>query len=230
MKERFTRILPSYGVLPTLGFLLSTMIVYWGTRLFNVGRVHYDLSLPAIDGRIPFWRWAILIYILTYVFWLVGFRLIVLDDQALCYEVFSGELIGKLLGLLIFLLFPSVMANRPGDFPVENVFDWLTRLIYSLDPPDNLFPSLHCMESWVLLRGTFRCRNLKHPTVWRIFCTLMTFSIFASTLLVKQHVFLDVLGGVLVAEAGLQIAHVLRVGRIYPAMERCFARVLHQQG
>lgn len=225
MKEKFARILPLYGVLPALGFLLSTLIVYWGTRLFNVERVHYDLSLPFIDGHIPFWRWAIVIYILTYVFWVIGFARIARDGRELCYEIFAGELAAKLLCLAIFLAFPTVMKTRPGDFPAETVFDRLTHLIYDADPPDNLFPSLHCLESWILLRGVFRCRTLRHPRIWRTLCTLVTFSIFASTVLVKQHVFLDILGGVVVAEAGLLLARLLHIGRLYPALERGIARI-----
>lgn len=228
MKRTFSRILPLYGVLPALGVPLSTVLVYWGTRLFNVDRVHYDISLPFPDGGIPFWRWAIIIYIFSYVFWLIGFLKIARDERQLCYEMFSGELLAKLLTLTIFLIFPTVMASRPDVFPVENPFDWLTRMIYDLDPPDNLFPSMHCMESWIVLRGAFRCRNLRHPTVWRVFCLGMTLAIFASTLLVKQHVFLDVLGGVAVAEAGLLLTRVLRAGRVYPALERLLKHVFRR--
>lgn len=219
MKRVLSRILPLYGVLPILCSMLFNFIVYFGNRLITSGWKHYDLSIPFLDGGIPFQTWAITIYIASYVFWVIGFVVIARDDKEVCYGVFSGELIGKLFCLLFFLLLPTTMV-RPSGFEVKNIFDWLTKLIYDLDSPDNLFPSIHCMESWLVVRGVFRCRNLRRPTAWRISSICMAFAVFASTLLVKQHVFADVLGGVAVAELGLLLARIWRAGRIFPALEK----------
>lgn len=221
MKRMLLRILPLYGILPILCCELFNFIVYFGNRLLTSGWAHRDLSLSFLDGKIPFQSWAITIYVGSYLFWIVGFVLIARDEKDVCYEVFSGELIGKLFCLLFFLLLPTQMFGRPdGAFEIRNAFDWLTQWIYDHDPPDNLFPSIHCMESWIVARGTFRCRNLRHPAIWRTVNLLCAFSIFASTLLVKQHVFLDVLGGVAVAEAGLLLAKKLRTGRMFAALEQ----------
>ena len=220
MKRTLSCILPLYGVLPILCSVLFNFIVYFGNRIITSGRTHYDLSLPLLDDKIPFQSWMITVYIAAYAFWAVGFLLIARDEKEVCYEVFSGELIGKLFCLLFFLLLPTVMVDRPSGFEITNGFDRLTQLIYDLDSPDNLFPSIHCMESWVVVRGAFRCRNLRYPTTWRVFSICMAFAIFASTLLVKQHVFLDVLGGVAVAELGLLLSRKLRARRIFPALEK----------
>lgn len=220
MKRTLLRILPLYGVLPILCSVLFNFIVYFGNRIITSGWTHYDLSISFLDDRIPFQTWAITIYVAAYVFWAVGFLLIARDEKNVCYEVFSGELIGKLFCLLFFLLLPTVMADRPSGFELKSVFDRLTQTVFDLDSPDNLFPSIHCMESWVVVRGAFRCRNLRHPAVWRICSILMAFAVFASTLLVKQHVFLDVLGGVAVAELGLLLSRKLRAERFFPALEK----------
>lgn len=219
MKRMLSRILPWYGVLPILCSVLFNFIVYFGNRPITAGWTHYDLSIPFLDGRIPFQAWAITIYIASYVFWAIGFVLIARDEREVCYSIFSGELIGKCICLLFFLLLPTVM-ERPSGFEVNTIFDWVTNLIYTLDEPNNLFPSIHCMESWLVVRGVFRCRNLRHPTAWRVFSICMSLAVFASTLLAKQHVFVDVLGGVAVAELGLLLARIWRAGRIFPAMEK----------
>lgn len=220
MKRTLLRILPLYGILPVLCSLLFNFIVYFGNRIVTTGWTHYDLSLPFLDGRIPFQSWAITIYVAAYVFWVVGFLFIARDEKEVCYEIFSGELIGKLFCLLFFLLLPTVMTSRPSAFEVKTVFDRLTQWIYAMDAPDNLFPSIHCMESWIVVRGVFRCQHLRHPAVWRVCSVCMAFAVFASTLLVKQHVFLDVPAGVAVAEAGLLLSRKLRAGRIFPALEK----------
>ena len=220
MKRFLTRILPLYGILPILCSVLFNIVVYFGNRLITSGWPHYDLSLSFLDDKIPFQTWAITIYVGAYAFWAIGFLLIARDEKEVCYGMFSGELIGKAFCLLFFLLLPTVMADRPSDFELTNVFDRLTQYVYDMDSPDNLFPSIHCMESWIVVRGVFRCQKLRHPTAWRVFSVSMALAIFASTLLVKQHVFLDVLGGVAVAEVGLRLSRELRAGRIFPALEK----------
>ena len=219
----FLRILPLYGVLPILCSVLFNILVYFGNRIFTSSWKHYELSLP-IDDLIPFESWAIVFYLGAYLLWVVGVLFIAREEKALCYELFSGELLGKLLCLLFFLFLPTYMATRPDGLEAHSLFDRLTRIVYDLDPPDNLFPSIHCMESWVVLHASFRCRRLRRPVFWRVPFLLGTLAVFLSTLLVKQHVLLDVLGGVAVAEAGMFLARVLNAGRIYPALARLFRR------
>lgn len=219
----FLRFLPLYGVLPIVCSVVFNVLVYSGNRILTSGWKHYDLSLP-IDDRIPFESWAIVFYIGAYLLWVVGFLLIAREEKALCYELFSGELLGKLLCLLFFLFLPTRMADRPDLSEAHSLFDRLTQIIYALDPPDNLFPSIHCMESWVVLRASFRCRRLRRPVIWRVTSLFGALAVFLSTLLVKQHVLLDVVGGVAVAEAGFLLSRVLNAGRIYPALERLFRR------
>ena len=80
----------------------------------------------------------------------------------------------------------------------------LSSLIYQMDAPVNLFPSIHCLESWCCIHAAF-C--MKKTPRWYLPVTIvMSLCVFASTLLVKQHVFIDIIGGILVFEAGYFIA------------------------
>lgn len=219
MKGKLRKILPRYGALPLLCCLIFNVVVYNGNRLLTANRVHYDLAIPFIDDNIPFWRWMIVFYVLSYVFWVIGFIVIARESREVCYEVCSGELIGKFLCLVCYLAFPTVMTEWPsGTFEIENGIDWLTQFIYNLDEPNNLFPSIHCSESWVCFRGSLRCRKVGNG--YRVFCLLMALAIFASTVMVKQHVFIDILGGVAVAEIGLYLAKKFRAGRLFAVLER----------
>ena len=49
---------------------------------------------------------------------------------------------------------------------------------------------------------------------------VLTLLVFASTLLVKQHLFVDVLAGVAVAELCLRLSDRLRAGRVFAAIGR----------
>ena len=210
--------MPFYGLIPIAVCLIFNILVYNGNRLLTADRVHFDLSIPVIDQNIPFWRWMIVFYVLSYVFWAFGFIVIARENRKFCYDMFAGELIGKFFCLVFFLALPTMMPDWPsGTFAIENVFDWLTQFIYDLDEPNNLFPSIHCSESWVCLRGILKSKKVCKPL--QIASVVMTVGIFASTVLVKQHVFIDILGGVAVAEAGLFLGRKLRAGRLFEKIE-----------
>ena len=78
------------------------------------------------------------------------------ENKKVCYEMLSGEMIAKSICLVFFFVMPTEMVDWPsGQFEINNVFDWATQLIYDMDEPNNLFPSIHCLESWVVTRGAF---------------------------------------------------------------------------
>ena len=75
--------------------------------------------------------------------------------------------------------------------------------LYTMDAPVTLFPSIHCLLSWLCWRGF--CK-LEHPRWMNGLSLLFTLAVFASTVLVKQHYAADILGGVAVAELGLMLS------------------------
>ena len=67
--------------------------------------------------------------------------------------------------------------------------------LYSIDAADNLFPSIHCLVSWFCYIGI---RDRKEIPEWYKQVSLgIAVLVFISTLLTKQHVLVDVAGGVL---------------------------------
>lgn len=204
------RLVPRYAIAPLCVSLLLNLAAFYGGRLLTQGRAHFSLTLP-LDARVPFFPPAIVVYVLTYVFWAAGFVLIARRGRAACFRSLAGEQTAKLLCLACFLILPTAM-ERPA-VTGEGVFAALTRLIYRLDDPDMLFPSIHCLDSWFCFRGAMRTRGT--PRWWRVFSLVFALAVFASTLLVRQHVALDVLGGVVVLELGLWLSDRLRAGRLY---------------
>lgn len=181
--------------------LVLNCLVYWGNRLFTSGMHHYDLSI-ALDAKIPFFAPMIIIYVLSYVTWVIGFIVIGRESKVVCYEVMAAEQIAKLLCLACFFIMPTTMVR--ADISGNGFCEWLTKLIYMSDSPDNLFPSIHCLESWICFKGAMRCQKVGKS--YKIFMFVFAILVFASTVLVKQHVFVDILGGVTVVEIGLFLA------------------------
>ena len=96
------------------------------------------------------------------------------------------------------------------------------RLIYRADLPDNLFPSIHCLESWLSFRAVWKVRDL--PKSVRIANGVLSLFVFASTVFVKQHFLPDILGGILAVELGYLLTRLLRTDRLFRALEPSFAK------
>lgn len=208
------KILPLYAVIPIAASVILNVIVYFGSRIVTTGMFHYDFSI-IIDEKLPFVAPMMIIYVLAYVAWIVGFIVIGRESREVCYEVMSAEQIAKLLCLVCFFAFPTTMV-RP-EITGNGFCNWLTEVIYLADSPDNLFPSIHCLESWICFRGAMRCKKV--GITYKIVMFIAAVLVFASTLLVKQHVFVDVIGGIAVVEVGLFLARKLQISNIYFAIE-----------
>ena len=199
-KEKLDDLLPSYTRIPLISMVCIHGLVYYATRLVTQKLTHLDFSLP-VDDAIPFIPAFSVIYVLAYVQWTVGFIVIARDSRELCYRVISGEIISKLICMALFLLVPTTMAR--AEIVSDGFFDTIVRYIYQMDAADNLFPSIHCLESWVCFRGAMQMK--KAGPWYRYFTLLFSLLVFASTVLIKQHVAVDIIAGVLTAEIGQQI-------------------------
>ena len=181
-----------YKILPKYAFIPIISCLLLNSITYFGSRIfttgmHHYDISIAIDRMLPFVTPMVSVYVLAYVTWILGFIIIGRESKKLCYEVGAG------------------------------FWNWLTSLIYSTDAADNLFPSIHCLESWILFRGVMRCE--KQGTAMKIFMFVSAILVFASTVLIKQHVVIDIIGGVLVVEIGLFLAKKLNTKRIFYAIE-----------
>lgn len=202
--------IPTYSIIPLAAVLFINFLAYFASRLITRGFVHYDFSLP-IDRAIPFVPAFSVIYVLAYAQWVIGYILIARESRDFCYRVLSGEIISKLICLVLFLVLPTTMVR--ADIVSNDFFSTLTKYIYLLDTPDNLFPSLHCLFSWLCFRSAMQ---MKKTGKWYVYFGLIfSLLVFASTVLIKQHVVVDVIAGVIVCEIGQFIARKTNSGRIF---------------
>ena len=201
MRRWIEKIVPRYAWGPLVLAVAVNMAVYEGVALFKDHLTFYSLELP-IDRMLPFVAPFIAFYLLAFVQWVMNYVLIASEYMALCYRFVYGDVISKLFCLLFFVLFPTTM-ERP-DVVGTGLFDWLVKFIYHMDAPVNLFPSIHCLESWCCIHAAFAMKKV--PNWYKGVTVVMSLGVFASTLLVKQHVLLDMFGGIVVFEAGLFIS------------------------
>ena len=205
MKKWIQKLLPDYAIRPLILALAANFIIYFGVSQLRDHLTFHSLTLP-VDDRIPFFAPFIIFYILAYVQWIINYLLIAREGKAFCYHFIYGDVISKLFCLVFFLFFPTTLV-RP-EVTGHSICDQLVRLVYQLDAPVNLFPSIHCLDSWCCIHAALRMK--KTPRWYLPITIVMSFCVFASTLLVKQHVFVDIFGGILVFEAGYYLARKIK--------------------
>ena len=114
----------------------------------------------------------------------------------------------------------SPTTNVRPDIDGSGILDSLMGLIYFLDPPLDLFPSIHCLVSLLSWLGIRKCSNI--PQWYRNSTLIFAVMIFASTQFTKQHYLADVIAGIVIA---LGCYFISRHCSGYKAVERFFGRM-----
>lgn len=201
-KSRFFQIFSLRFVLIAALNVGTTCLVYYGARIVNLSRVYHCISVPA-DDLIPFVPGFILIYVLAFVQWGLNYLHLAHVDRTTCLRFAGALLLAKLVCGGVFLIYPTCMTFRPTP-EGHDLISALARLIFAADtPPDNLFPSIHCLESWMCLRLSLRSKTL--PGWVKGLCAVFTVLVFASVVLIKQHVLMDIPAGIAVGEICLLV-------------------------
>lgn len=126
-------------------------------------------------------------------------------NQEYCKKIMYGEIIAKIIVCILFVCLPTTMARASIDN--SDVCSKIVNIIYTMDKPINLFPSIHCLESWICFRSSINKKFFSAR--YTAFMGCMTVLVFLSTVFIKQHVVLDMLGAILVAEIGAIIVNVM---------------------
>lgn len=198
--------MPSQKALSLIFIFLLNCFIYWGAMCINGSRCLMNIN-TVIDRALPFdSRWVV-VYLGSFLFWVINY--ILLSQTEDWYRVMTAEVTAKLLCGVLFLLLPSTNV-RPETLE-SGIWDSLMKFVYAMDEPTNLFPSIHCLESWICYAGLRK--RLDIPEWYRDFSGVFAVLVCLSTLFTKQHVVADVFAGVLLAEGVLYLSEHLRWGK-----------------
>ena len=156
-----------------------------------------------IDDKIPFLSFFVSFYVIWYLLLILIPILLYKKDYAKLREYAYVYCICGILSTFIFLLFPTTITR--AIFIDDTIPNKVVKCIYRFDnPPLNCFPSLHALESmlWIFYVGL----NNKFKNTTRIIITCICVGIILSTLFIKQHSVIDILGAFLVLVLGYNIA------------------------
>ncbi len=179
--------------------IVALLLIIFQSILYALSKVFCvtpHLIGNSIDDKIPF----VLVFILPYVFWYLMLFIMPYKmyqkDKTNFYKYIITTILIVVIANIIFICYPTIV-NRP-ELSGNNILILLTKFIYSIDTPAlNCFPSLHCGFSMLFILHI--CTSRKQSNSFKIFTLISSILVMASTLLIKQHVFIDLVAGDILA-------------------------------
>lgn len=186
-------------------FLLVFVIFYGGANYFNSFRNEgFDPSI-GIDAYIPFVSHFVYFYFATYIVVIAPF--LFLKDPKDYYDAFKILSFTIIASSIFFVAFPTYMI-RP-EIALTSFSDKMVLLLWKIDQPHNLLPSLHVSASFL---SAFICNKFNKKI--GIVLIILALLISASTVFVKQHYILDVITGFLFAVMAYKLFNKLQIKQI----------------
>lgn len=190
-------------------WLLSYALFYfiWFFLLEGANERQFHVMHCAVDDYIPFCS----AFIVPYLLWFFYVAAIILftffTSRYDYYRTCAILFIGMTIGLIIFTIYPSIFDR--GELPEDtSIFSSLVMGLRNIDTPTNVFPSLHVYNSIgvhiSLMKNTYikelEKKNAKTKNIIlavKIFSFILMVLICLATMFLKQHSFLDLVGGVI---------------------------------
>lgn len=187
--------------IPVLNYLLYLL----GDRVAKaMGTAPFEPRIPWLDDIMPFWPVFVIIYLYSYVFWGKGYACLFYTDKRHRINTLCAVLTGLFIGFLILAFFPTLMdRTKYGLFEKlegGGLIRFTLQKVYQADGGDvgpNCLPSFHVLQATY----AYLCVR-KRPEIskgYRIFSAVMVWLVPVSTLVLKQHYFLDIVTGAALA-------------------------------
>lgn len=173
-----------------INYLLAASLAESGTSL--------TLKL---DYEIPFLSIFIFPYIYWYIFILLGLVFILSKDRNRYARTLLAIYVAMCICYLFYYLYP-VEISRPV-IANTNIPNRLVNIIYENDRPLNCFPSIHVLNTYIIMRFT----KLKDNKSWFWYTNISGILIMLSTLFIKQHFILD---GVMAIALGEVVVRIIK--------------------
>ncbi len=156
----------------------------------------YWVSYCKVDDWIPFCPAFVVFYVMWYPLAIGTGMYLLWKDPKVFQRYMYFVSIGLTVSLLICLVFPNGQDLRPTALG-NDIFSRIMRLIYAADTNTNVLPSMHVVGTCAAIAAWYHT-EVQHKWV-RPAILLLGLLINVSTVLVKQHSFLDIIAGVVLS-------------------------------
>ena len=168
----------------TLGFF---PLYFWIMK--NAGQA-WVLPLTAFDRLIAFWPALLPVYLSLWGY--IALPVLLAKDKRELWSFSFGCAAMTAIALVVFWFMPTAIPN----FTIDAVPGSSLAFLKTVDSAGNAFPSLHVSFSvFTCIVLARQLREVGAPAWLRIFNVAWAVGIVYSTMAVRQHVLMDVLGG-----------------------------------
>lgn len=148
-----------------------------------------------VDDMIPFCEYFIIPYGIWFVYIAVSCFFMYFKGTDEEYRRFAWSLIiGMSTCMIICLIYPNGVDMRPASLERNNICARIIKLLWATDTSTNVFPSIHVYNSLAIHIGLVRSKALENNKGLKALSLVTCILICMSTLFLKQHSFIDVLG------------------------------------
>ena len=174
----------------TLSTIVFTVIYGWCNQQAALNSTHYSM-FSELELKIPLIPWMIYPYISLNLLLVVA--AFVLKDISSVKGFCISLMIAAVIAGFIFYFFPGQLGFIRQSVPgYEKYFD----LMFSIDHPHNLFPSLHVTYSTL---GILAMVEQTRSKIFHFFMWVWLVMISASVVFVHQHHLFDIVTGFILA-------------------------------
>ena len=177
----------------------SFIYIPWFCYLEKAVTRNYHVMHVALDDFIPFNEYFIVPYMMWFLY-VAGTIVFFLfrnkeDYYRICTFLFSGMTIS----LIICTFFHNGTDFRPAIDPGKNIFSGMVAALYQTDTPTNVFPSIHVYNSIGTHIAIMKSESFKKYPWVRAGSAILMVSICLSTVFLKQHSVIDMVGAAIMA-------------------------------
>ena len=208
---------PLAAIFPYGVVFLYQCLGYFITQLFVNNQVKYDFTME-FDRQVPIIPVFVYIYLVCYAFWIINEIICGNVSKNHFYKVLTTLIICNTISTLIFILMPTTII-RP-EIEITSITTWVLNFVYQMDKPVNLFPSLHCLVSWLCYIAVRKQKVFSLG--YRAFSLVFAILICISTQVIKQHYIVDLISGILLAEL---IWWIVNKTRCYKPVMKLFEKI-----
>lgn len=164
--------------------------------LLNNGEGEVHSLMTDLDRSIPLVEGFVIPYVIWYPFIAITMLYLCIKDRKNYFVTLVSYVLGLIVCYVTYVLFQT---HVPRPVLVDDgFFTQILKLVYRHDQPFNAFPSIHVLSCYLMMKAI----HMSTVKNWRnqLVIHSLSVTIIFSTLFVKQHVILDVVAGILVAE------------------------------
>ena len=177
--------------MPMLIFMIIYLLIFAFLEIFEFP--NYHLITCKLDRMIPFCSFFILPYISWFILIPCACVMLLFKNEKEYEKTAVLLMLGMGAFIIISFLFPNCTDIR---MPIaeNDICSKMVALIYRVDAPKNVFPSIHVYNSLAILPGIYNMRkDFKYKHTY-LFIGIASITIIISTVFLKQHSLVDVIG------------------------------------